>query len=323
MVARGQTLATHRHGQRRAGQRHRPAPTASRLDRRLAVGTELIIPIDPAARPPPPRRRRRAEAAAPPAALSAEGSDRPCGSATGSSPATPWPRSRRSTARPCASLQTWNGLRDSRIAAGDTLTIYTSRKLRQTGTRDRPDLAAADPPVLRSPPRSRSRGLSRPRVLRCPVAGLSAPSRPASLPGGARRRTPRRRGRAPMLATSLTAAVRRRRGAPRPRRGRHGVGLPQVHDGRPARLGGEGEREPHPRRAPQLRLRRSSGTGASRSTWPPRACARSAPPTTSPPRSACCRPTGSCPRAASPRPAARGRAGPRRLRAAACPASFP
>ena len=58
-----------------------------------------------------------------------------------------------------------------------------------------------------------------------------------------------------MLATSLTAAVARRRGPPRPRRGRHRLRLPEVHDARPARLLDQGERGPHPRRPAQLRLR--------------------------------------------------------------------
>ena len=58
-----------------------------------------------------------------------------------------------------------------------------------------------------------------------------------------------------MLATSLTAAVVGVGGPPRPRRGRHRLRLPQVHDARPARLLDQGERGAHPRRAAQLRLR--------------------------------------------------------------------
>ena len=68
-------LRHHRQGQRRAGAATWRAPTTCRLDRRLAVGTELIIPIDPR-RAAAPARHPEPKPTAPPAALSAEGSDR-------------------------------------------------------------------------------------------------------------------------------------------------------------------------------------------------------------------------------------------------------
>ena len=116
VVARGQTLATIAH---RFGTSARDIAQANRLDpgRRVARGTELIIPI--------------AARAAVPTARTASG-HRP--------PAEPQRISYRvrpgDTLATIASqykisvrdLQSWNGLKSSRIAAGNVLTIYTGRK---------------------------------------------------------------------------------------------------------------------------------------------------------------------------------------------------
>ncbi len=55
------------------------------------------------------------------------------GSATGSSRATPWPRSPPSTAPRCASCSPGTACRGSRIAAGAVLTIYTAYAAGLTG----------------------------------------------------------------------------------------------------------------------------------------------------------------------------------------------
>jgi membrane-bound lytic murein transglycosylase D len=117
VVARGQTLASLAH---RYGTTSRDIAEANRLDpgRRLARGTELIIPIGP---------RPVAQAAR-------------TASVRRASPAEPQRISYRvrpgDTLAAIASqynirvrdLQSWNGLKGSRIAAGNVLTIYTSRK---------------------------------------------------------------------------------------------------------------------------------------------------------------------------------------------------
>ena len=118
-----------------------------------------------------------------------------------------------------------------------------------------------------------------------------------------------------MLATSLTAAVLgveahlvrvEADSAPR---------LPALHHGRPRRLGGEGERVAHPRRAAQLRHRLQVGPPHHRQPGARPACARAARPSTWPRRSASWRPTALVAAPARARPA-RGRAGARRQPAA-------
>jgi membrane-bound lytic murein transglycosylase D len=125
VVARGQTLASIA---KRYGTRSSDIAQANGISpkKRLAVGTELIIPIDPKAKGVTPR----------PAAPAA---DAPvvAAKASAGSPARVNYRIRRGdTLAGIASqygitvreIQTWNNLRDTRIAAGDVLTIYTDRK---------------------------------------------------------------------------------------------------------------------------------------------------------------------------------------------------
>ena len=98
-----------------------------RVDRRLAVGTELIIPVDPRRSAAPPRKPAP-EPTAPPATLQADASDRSVRISYKIRPGDTLAgiaSQHRTTVR---SLQQWNGLRGSRITAGGTLTIYTSRK---------------------------------------------------------------------------------------------------------------------------------------------------------------------------------------------------
>jgi membrane-bound lytic murein transglycosylase D len=124
VVSRGQTLSSIA---RVNGVRARDIADANglRLDRRLAPGTELIIPIDPR-RATKASRRPAPQPTAPPATLSADAASRPTRISH---------RIRRGdTLAAIASrygttvqnLQQWNGLRDTRITAGGTLTIYTS-----------------------------------------------------------------------------------------------------------------------------------------------------------------------------------------------------
>jgi membrane-bound lytic murein transglycosylase D len=126
VVGRGQTLATIA---RANGVRTLDIADANglRVDRRLAVGTELIIPVDPRRAAAPPRKPEP-EPTAPPATLRASGDDaavrisykiKPGDTLAGIA------SQHRTTVR---SLQQWNGLRGTRITAGGTLTIYTSRK---------------------------------------------------------------------------------------------------------------------------------------------------------------------------------------------------
>jgi membrane-bound lytic murein transglycosylase D len=132
VVARGQTLSTI------AGSYGiRAADLASAnnlaLQRRLSVGMELIIPIDPRATPP----ARQAAAVQKPADLPGTTAS----AANAGSAAAPgtvkisYVIKRGDTLAGIASqfgttigaLQSWNGLRGSRIVAGDSLTIYTNR----------------------------------------------------------------------------------------------------------------------------------------------------------------------------------------------------
>ena len=123
VVARGQTLAGIA---AKNGVRARDIAEANNLslNRRLRVGTELIIPIDPRARDASTRRptTRPASRVSPPAGEEmADGRVR-----------IRYRIKRGDTLARIAALygttvrelQSWNGLSSSRIAAGDTLTIY-------------------------------------------------------------------------------------------------------------------------------------------------------------------------------------------------------
>jgi membrane-bound lytic murein transglycosylase D len=118
VVARGQTFASIAKAN---GVRARDVADANNLPltRRLAVGTELIIPIDARAQSAAPRRR----AQAPTAALGEKSwriSYRVKPGDTLAAIASQYGATVRE-------IQSWNGLRDTRIAAGYVLTIYTSR----------------------------------------------------------------------------------------------------------------------------------------------------------------------------------------------------
>jgi membrane-bound lytic murein transglycosylase D len=120
-VARGQTLATIA-----AAYGIKTADLASansmQLKRRLGVGTELIIPIDPrtatarAARPAPAAPARAAD-------LPATGGNRPRISYR-VKPGDTLAGIASQFGTTIQSLQSWNGLRGSRIVAGDSLTIF-------------------------------------------------------------------------------------------------------------------------------------------------------------------------------------------------------
>jgi membrane-bound lytic murein transglycosylase D len=122
-VTRGQTLATIA-----AAYGVKTADLASantmQLKRRLAVGTELIIPIDPraaaarAARPGPPAPVRSAD-------LPQTAANRPRISYR-VKPGDTLARIASQFGTTIQSLQSWNGLRGSRIVAGDSLTIFTN-----------------------------------------------------------------------------------------------------------------------------------------------------------------------------------------------------
>lgn len=123
VVARGQTLSTIA---ARYGARTRDIADANgiSLTRRLSVGAELIIPVDPRATAAPVRRGVAQPQPAPP--LSSQGESvrityriKPGDTLAGIA------SQYRTTVR---ALQSWNGLRGTRIAAGDRLTIYTRGK---------------------------------------------------------------------------------------------------------------------------------------------------------------------------------------------------
>jgi membrane-bound lytic murein transglycosylase D len=122
VVARGQTLASIAQAN---GVRARDIAEANALSlqKRLAVGTELIIPIDPRAKTPPVRQA--AKASAPPAELAER---RPARISYKIKPGDTLAAIASQYGTTIHDLQTWNGLRGTLIAAGSTLTIYTSSK---------------------------------------------------------------------------------------------------------------------------------------------------------------------------------------------------
>jgi membrane-bound lytic murein transglycosylase D len=126
VVARGQTLYTIA---AKYGARTRDIADANglRLTRRLAVGTELIIPIDPRTTAANVRRASKptATASAAPAASGEGGAVRISYRIKPGDTLASIASQYGTTVR---ELQSWNRLRGSRIAAGDRLTIYTNRK---------------------------------------------------------------------------------------------------------------------------------------------------------------------------------------------------
>jgi membrane-bound lytic murein transglycosylase D len=122
VVARGQTFASIAKAN---GVRARDVADANNLPvtKRLAIGTELIIPIDARAQAQAAAPRRRAEA---PAAASL--SEKSWRIAYRVKPGDTLGGIASQYGATVREIQSWNGLHDTRIAAGNVLTIYTSRK---------------------------------------------------------------------------------------------------------------------------------------------------------------------------------------------------
>jgi peptidoglycan lytic transglycosylase D len=122
VVARGQTFASIAKAN---GVRARDVADANNLPvtRRLAIGTELIIPIDARAQAQAAAPRRRPEA--PVAASLSEKSWRIAYRVKPGDTIGGIASQYGTTVR---EIQSWNGLHDTRIVAGNVLTIYTSRK---------------------------------------------------------------------------------------------------------------------------------------------------------------------------------------------------
>lgn len=120
VVARGQTFASIAKAN---GVRARDVADANNLPltQRLSVGTQLIIPIDPRAQAPAPRRRVEPPTTASLSEKSWRISYRVKPGDTLGAIASQYGATVRE-------IQSWNGLHDTRIAAGNVLTIYTSRK---------------------------------------------------------------------------------------------------------------------------------------------------------------------------------------------------
>ena len=123
VVARGQTLASIA---RRYGARTADIAQANgiSLSRRVAIGTELIIPIDPKVKTVAVRPAAAREEAAAVAQPSKRGAARVSYRIKPGDTLAAIASQYRTTVR---DIQTWNGLRGTRIAAGATLTIYTGR----------------------------------------------------------------------------------------------------------------------------------------------------------------------------------------------------
>lgn len=122
VVGRGQTLASIA---AKNGVRTRDIAEANNLSltRRLPVGTELIIPIDPRAKAAPARQA----SARPPQVPAATADELGNGRVRVRYRIKPGDTLAAIAAQygtTVRELQSWNGLRSSRIAAGETLTIY-------------------------------------------------------------------------------------------------------------------------------------------------------------------------------------------------------
>jgi LysM repeat protein len=119
VVARGQTFASIAKAN---GVRARDVADANNLPlgKRLAVGTELIIPVDPRAKAAPAKR-----VAQTPTTVLPEKTLRILYRVKPGDTLGAIASQYGATVR---EIQSWNGLRDSRIAAGNVLTIYTGRK---------------------------------------------------------------------------------------------------------------------------------------------------------------------------------------------------
>jgi membrane-bound lytic murein transglycosylase D len=126
VVGRGQTLATIA---RTNGVRAKDIAEANglRVDRRLAMGTELIIPIDPRRASALPRKPSP-KPTAPPATLNTDTGDGAMRVSHKIKRGETLAAIASQYGTTIKSLQQWNGLRGTRITAGGTLTVYTSRK---------------------------------------------------------------------------------------------------------------------------------------------------------------------------------------------------
>ena len=128
VVGRGQTLATIA---KVNGVRARDIADANglALNRVLRPGTELIIPIAPATRAAAVTPRRPTpQPTAPPVTLNAEAGDRTVRVSYRIQPGDTLIAIAALYGTTVQNLQSWNGLRGTRITAGEVLTIYTPRK---------------------------------------------------------------------------------------------------------------------------------------------------------------------------------------------------
>ena len=123
VVGRGQTLASIAAAN---GVRARDIAEANNLPltRRLPVGTELIIPIDPRAKAAPARQAAARPAPRVPAANADELGNGRVRVRYRIKPGDTLAAIAAQYGTTVRDLQNWNGLRSSRIAAGETLTIY-------------------------------------------------------------------------------------------------------------------------------------------------------------------------------------------------------
>src|SRR6185295_5313703 len=124
VVARGQTLATIA---RRYGARTKDIAEANGISvkKRVAIGTELIIPIDPKVKTASVRPAAAREEAAAAAEPSKSGPARVTYRIKPGDTLAAIASQYGTTVR---DIQSWSRLRGTRIAAGEKLTIYTPRK---------------------------------------------------------------------------------------------------------------------------------------------------------------------------------------------------
>jgi len=119
VVARGQTFGSIAKAN---GVRARDVAEANNLPlrKRLAVGTELIIPIDPRAKAPAPKRTAQS-------APKAASSEKIWRIAYRVKPGDTLGAIASQYGATVRELQSWNGLSGSRITAGNVLTIHARR----------------------------------------------------------------------------------------------------------------------------------------------------------------------------------------------------